>query len=103
MSGGSVSQFPLRKLWRWAGGGGKGGKLWCWAGGEVNCGAGRGGVLQGKLRIHEHKAYSSTGIRLIYHCVLSFTENSYTFPKAPCLTGLCGCLLLVLDNMILTA
>ena len=76
------------------GGGGEGGKLWCWAG---------GGVLQGKLRIHEHKAYSSTGIRLIYHCVLSFTENSYTFPKAPCLTGLCGCLLLVLDNMILTA
>lgn len=75
------------------GGGGKGGKLWCWA----------GGVLQGKLRIHEHKAYSSTGIRLIYHCVLSFTESSYTFPKAPCLTGLCGCLLLVLENMILTA
>ena len=73
-------------------------------GGEVNCGAGRGGgVLQGKLRIHEHKAYSSTGIRWIYHCVLSFTENSYTFPKAPCFTGLCGCLLLVLDNMILTA
>ena len=101
MSGGSVSQFPLRKLWRWAGGGrgvncgagrGGGGKLWCWA----------GGVLQGKLRIHEHKAYSSTGIRWIYHCVLSFTENSYTFPKAPCFTGLCGCLLLVLDNMILT-
>ena len=91
MSGGSVSQFPLRKLWRWAGGRG------------VNGGAGRGGVLQGKLRIHEHKAYSSTGIRLIYHCVLSFTESSYTFPKAPCLTGLCGCLLLVLDNMILTA
>ena len=76
------------------GGGGEGGKLWCWAG---------GGVLQGKLRIHEHKAYSSTGIRWIYHCVLSFTENSYTFPKAPCFTGLCGCLLLVLDNMILTA
>ena len=76
------------------GGGGEGGKLWCWAG---------GGVLQGKLRIHEHKAYSSMGIRLIYHCVLSFTENSYTFPKAPCLTGLCGCLLLVFDNMILTA
>ena len=101
MSGGSVSQFPLRKLWRRAGGG-RGVNCGAGRGGEVNCGAG-GGVLQGKLRIHEHKAYSITGIRLIYHCVLSFTENSYTFPKALCPTGLCGCLLLVFDNMILTA
>ena len=79
MLGGSVSAEEAVVL----GGGGEGGKLWCWVG---------GGVIQGKLRIHEHKAYSSTGILLIYHCVLSFTENSYTLPKAPCLTGLCGCL-----------
>ena len=98
-------QFPS---FRWGScgagrGGGEGGKLWCWAGGGGKLWCWAGEVLQGKLRIHEHKAYSSTGIRLIYHCVLSFTENSYTFPKAPCFTGLCGCLLLVLDNMILTA
>ena len=45
VSGGSVSQFPLRNALA-LGGGGKGGKLWCWAGGEVNCGAGRGGTTR---------------------------------------------------------